>query len=292
LTRVDGRILLGSILLLLLALMAFVGPYFVGDPFKIDTIHRLRPPSADAWFGTDNFGRSVFSRTIWGGQVSLIVGLSVAVIGTALGLVIGLVAGYVRRADNSIMRVMDGIMSIPSVLLALSLVAVTGASVVTVVMAIAIPEIPRVVRLVRSVVLTIREFAYVEAASGSGSKTITILTRHILPGTLAPLIVQGTYVAASAILTESTLSFLGIGTPATIPTWGNMIATGRTFFEIAPWIILFPGVSIACAIFAINLLGDGLRDSLDPRLSRQALLKRLGKALPNTPNPVAVDSRE
>ena len=267
---INGRMVLGLFLLTVIVLIVFLGPLVLPDPNAIDTIHRLSAPSALNLFGTDNFGRSVLSRTVRGGQVSLMVGIFAAVLALAAGLVIGLVAGYIRSVDGFIMRIMDSVMAIPSILLAISLVAVTGASVTTVIMAITVPEIPRVVRLVRSVVLTVRELPFVEAAISSGSPTLLIMRRHILPFTIGPMVVQGTYTAASAILTESGLSFLGIGTPATVPTWGNMIADGRTYFTNAPWIIVFPGLGVFLAIMAINIFGDGMRDWLDPRLRRAA----------------------
>lgn len=265
--RRNRRIDIGLVLLAVLAALAILAPLIVTDPFAIDPVSRLEPPGTDAWFGTDNLGRSILSRTIYGGRISLVVGLAVAAISVVLGLAVGLVAGYQRRFDNALMRVMDGIMSIPSVLLAIALVSVTGAGVGPVIFAITLPEVPRVVRLVRSMVLTVRELPFIEAAVASGSTATRILLAHILPNTMAPLIVQATYVAASAILTEAVLSFLGIGVPSTIPTWGNMIATGRTYFVTAPWMVLCPGLAISIAVLAINVLGDGLRDRLDPRLA-------------------------
>ncbi|MGI9336657.1 MAG: ABC transporter permease, partial [Gammaproteobacteria bacterium] len=227
------------------------------------------PPSGDYWFGADFLGRDVYARTIYGGRISLAVGLAVAVISTVIGLVIGLVAGYVRWVDAVVMRIMDGLMAIPGVLLAIALISLAGASVLNVIIAISIPEIPRVVRLVRSVVLTIREQPYVEAAVSVGSRLPKILFKHILPNTIAPLIVQATYVCASAVVIEAILSFLGAGTPPEIPSWGNIMAEGRTYFQIAPWMIFFPGIFLAATVLAVNVLGDGLRDSLDPRIARR-----------------------
>ena len=204
-----------------------------------------------------------------GSKISLLVGLSAAAVSTFFGLTIGLMAGYNRLFDTIVMRFMDGIMAIPSILLAIALVSLTGASVGIVIVAISIPEIPRVVRLVRSVVLTIREQPYVEAAISVGARLPKILLRHILPNTLAPLIVQATYVCASAMITEAILSFLGAGTPPDIPSWGNIIAEGRQYFQRAPWIIFFPGIFLTITVLAVNILGDGLRDGLDPRIARQ-----------------------
>jgi peptide/nickel transport system permease protein len=221
------------------------------------------------WFGTDHLGRDVFARTVYGAQVSLYVGFAVSVMSIVLGLVIGLVSGYFRRADAVIMRLMDGLMAIPGILLAIALVALTRASVTVVIFAITIPEIPRVVRLVRSVVLSVREAPYVEAAVSSGTPVWKILLRHIVPSTVAPLIVQATYICASAILIEASLSFLGAGTPPEVPTWGSMIAQSRLFLSRAPWTIFCPGIALALVVLAVNLLGDGLRDRLDPRLARR-----------------------
>lgn len=265
--RLNARIWIAVMLLLLLAMASAFAPALVEDPFTIDTANRLQPPSSDYLLGTDNLGRSILSRTVYGGRISLVVGLAVAVISVAFGLLLGLIAGYFRKTDNVIMRFMDGVMAIPAVLLAIAVVTITGPSILTVVFAIAIPEIPRVVRLVRSLVLTIREQPFVEAAISSGSTHMKVLVRHVMRHTLSPLAVQATYVAGSAILTEAVLSFLGIGAPATIPTWGNMIANGRAYFALAPWIIFIPGISVSIAVLTINLLGDGLRDRLDPRLA-------------------------
>jgi peptide/nickel transport system permease protein len=265
----DIRIAAGLGLLVVATAAALLAPLIASDPLAFNTPGRLRPPSLDYLFGSDNFGRSIFSRTIYGAQISLTVGLTVALISVAIGLTIGMVAGFHRRLDNVIMRIMDGVMAIPAILLAIALAAITGGGVIAVIAAITVPEIPRVVRLVRSVVLTIRELPFVDAAIASGSTGTRIMLRHILPNTIAPLVVQATYVAASAILTEAVLSFLGIGTPATTPTWGNMIANGRTFFAIAPWVILFPGIGLSLVVLSVNLLGDGLRDRLDPRLAHR-----------------------
>jgi len=268
-TRRNPTIVLGSAILAFMALAAILAPLFAGDALTMLPANRLRPPSAEHWFGTDNLGRDVFARTVYGAQISLLVGLSVAGISVALGLAIGLAAGNSRRLDGPIMRVMDGIMAIPAILLAIALVSLSRASVGIVIVAIVIPEVPRVVRLVRSVVLTVREQPFVEAAISGGSRRIKILLRHILPSTVAPLIVQATYICASAILVESGLSFLGAGTPPEIPTWGNMIASSRLYLARAPWTIFFPGACLAIVVLAVNLLGDGLRDRLDPRLARR-----------------------
>jgi peptide/nickel transport system permease protein len=252
-----------------MAAVALFAPWIAGNPITFDPIDRLRPPSAEFWFGTDNLGRDVYARTVYGARISLIVGLLVAAVTIVLGLLIGLVSGFFRRLDAILMRIMDGIMAIPGILLAIALVALTRASVEVVIVAIAIPEIPRVVRLVRSVVLSVREQPYVDAAIASGTRAARILFRHILPNTVAPLIVQATYIIASAVITEAALSFLGAGVPPEIPTWGNMIADGRLFLQIAPWPIFFPGLCLAILVLAVNILGDGLRDRLDPRIARR-----------------------
>jgi len=229
----------------------------------------MQPASAEHWFGTDALGRDVFSRAVWGGRVSMIVALAVGALATVFGVLLGLIAGFVRWADGPVMRVMDGLMAIPGILLAIALMAVTRASLTTVIVAITVPEIPRVVRLVRSLSLTLREQLFVEAAHAVGTRLPVILARHVLPNMVAPLIVQATFVAASAVLIEAALSFLGVGVPAQTPSWGNMMAEGRNFVAVAFHIILYPGILLATTVLAINLLGDGLRDALDPRLARQ-----------------------
>lgn len=263
-------VVFGAFVLVVLTVMAILAPW-VGtvDPRALDPAQRLQMPSERHWLGTDFYGRDLYTRVVYGSRISLIVGVSVAALAIAIGLAIGLVAGYIRWLDAVVMRVMDGLMAIPGILLAIAMIALSGASLVTVVVAITIPDIPRVVRLVRSVVLIIREEPYVQAAIAVGTRLPNILLKHVLPNTIAPLIVQGTYVAASAILAEAILSFLGAGIPPEIPTWGNIMAEGRIYFLVAPRIILFPGVCLALTILAVNVLGDGLRDTLDPRLTKR-----------------------
>ena len=258
----------GGVLIALVALAALLAPWIAGDPIVFEPINRLKAPSAEFWLGTDSLGRDVYARLVHGARISLFVGVSVAFLAVAAGALVGLLAGYFPRVDAVLMRVMDGVMAIPAILLAIALVALLGASVKVVIIAIAIPEVPRVCRLVRSVVLSVRNLPYVEAARSNGTRVVRLLQRHVLPSTIAPLIVQATYICASAILTEAGLSFLGAGTPPEFPTWGNMIASNRMFLMLAPWTVFAPGICLALVVLAVNLLGDGLRDRLDPRISR------------------------
>src|SRR5882757_5420751 len=232
--RRNPTVTLGSFLLLAIVLVAIFAPLIApGDPQALDPIKRLRPPSRDYWFGTDMYGRNVFTRTIHGSRISLVVGALVALLSVGFGLVIGLVTGYVRTLDGVVMRVIDSLITIPDILLAIALMALFRASVTNVVIAVTVPQVPRVARLVRAVVLTIRERPYIEAAHSIGTRFRRVLTKHLLPNTIAPLIVQATYTGAAAVLTEAGLSFLGAGTPPNIPSWGNMMAEGRSFFQIA-----------------------------------------------------------
>jgi peptide/nickel transport system permease protein len=268
--RKHPTLIVGGLLLIAVAAIALGAPWLAThDVQDIDPLARLQPPSAEHRFGTDALGRDVWSRAVLGGRVSLIVGITVAVLSSAIGIVLGLVAGFVRPIEGFVMRVMDGLMAIPGILLAIALMAVTRASLTTVIVAITVPEVPRVVRLVRSLALTLREQLFVEAAHAIGTRLPAILWRHVLPNMMAPLIVQATFIAASAVLIEAALSFLGVGVPAQIPSWGNMMAEGRNFVAVAFHIILYPGILLALTVLAINLLGDGLRDALDPRLARQ-----------------------
>jgi peptide/nickel transport system permease protein len=268
--RRHPTIVIGGGIVTLMVAMALFAPYLgTVDPQALAPARRLKWPSATYWFGTDMLGRDVYSRTIYGSRVSLTIGISVAVLSIGLGLFIGLVSGFNRWVDAIVMRVMDGLMSIPAILIAIALMALNRASMQNVIFAITVAEIPRVTRLVRSVVLTLREQPYVEAAIASGTGKIQILWRHILPNTMAPVLVQGTFIAASAMITEAILSFIGAGTPPNIPSWGNIMAEGRSLFQIAYYIVMFPGIMLSVAVLGINLLGDGLRDALDPRLARR-----------------------
>ena len=267
--RNNPTVAIGGALLLALVLIGIFAPYlWTVDPTALAPARRLRAPSVDHWFGTDALGRDVYSRVIYGTRVSLTVGLSVALLATLAGLAIGLVSGFVRWADGIVMRVMDGLMSIPPILLAIALMALTRGSVGNVIMAITVAEIPRVSRLVRGVVLSLREQAYVDAAVASGTRTPMIILRHILPNTMAPMLVQATYVCASAMIVESILSFIGAGTPPTIPSWGNIMAEGRALWQVKPYIVFFPAAFLSVTVLAVNLVGDGLRDALDPRMAK------------------------
>jgi peptide/nickel transport system permease protein len=259
----------GGALLILMLLMAVFSPYLgTVDPTALAPARRTRPPSADHWFGTDMLGRDLYSRVVYGSRVSLTVGFSVATLASIVGLVIGLFSGFVRWADAILMRVMDGLMSIPPILLAVALMALTRGSVGNVITAITIAEIPRVSRLVRGVVLTLRDQPYVDAAVAAGTRTPMIILRHILPNTLAPMTVQATYICASAMIVEAILSFIGAGTPPIIPSWGNIMAEGRALWQVKPFIVFFPAAFLSVTVLAVNLLGDGLRDALDPRLAK------------------------
>jgi peptide/nickel transport system permease protein len=267
--RNNPTVAIGGALLLALVLIGIFAPYlWTVDPTALAPSRRLRAPSADHWFGTDALGRDIYSRVMYGTRVSLTVGLSVALLATLAGLTIGLVSGFVRWADGIVMRIMDGLMSIPPILLAIALMALTRGSVGNVIMAITVAEIPRVSRLVRSVVLSLREQAYVDAAIASGTRAPMIILRHILPNTMAPMLVQATYVCASAMIVESILSFIGAGTPPTIPSWGNIMAEGRALWQVKPYIVFFPAAFLSVTVLAVNLVGDGLRDALDPRMAK------------------------
>lgn len=285
--RVRGNlsVRIGGTVMLLLVLVSLAAPWLgTVDPSLFDPASRDLLPGKTGeittlegeqlqhrfLMGSDSFGRDIYSRVIYGTQVSLIVGLFTAVVALAIGIVLGLLAGFLRRLDGPLMRVMDGVMAIPAILIAIALVAMWRGSLSTVVIAIAIPEIPRVTRLVRSLVLTIREEPYVEAAISLGTPTWKVMWRHILPNCVAPLVVQGTFICAAGILTEAALSFLGVGLPPDIPTWGNVMAEGRAQFNEYPHNIFFPGIFLAVTVLAVNILGDGLRDTLDPKMAKRS----------------------
>lgn len=258
------------VILTLIVGMAIFAPWIAShDPVALAPAFRLKPPSAEFWLGTDAYGRDLFARVVYGARISLMVGLGVTLMSVLIGLPLGLLAGYFRSLDAILMRVMDGLMAIPGILLAIAIVSLSSAGIWTVMVAIMVPEIPQVVRLVRSRVLSAREEPYVEAAILTGTSTFRVLTRHLMPNTLAPLIVQSTYICASAILTEAILSFLGAGIGTEIPTWGNIISEGRVYFQLKPSLVLWPGLLLSLCILSINLLGDVVSDALDPRLKKR-----------------------
>jgi peptide/nickel transport system permease protein len=273
---------IGAAVLLLMTLIGLFAPWLgTIEPTAINPSTRNRVPGFERTIraddgtttvfkhrmGTDSLGRDVYSRVVYGARVSLLIAVSVASVAIAIGLVIGLIAGYVRPLDGIIMRFMDGLMAIPGILLAIAVVSLFRSGLTSVIIAIIVPEIPRVVRVVRSIVLSVREEPYVEAAIMQGTRLPKLMVRHILPNTIAPLIVQGTFIAASAILVEAILSFLGIGIPPEIPTWGNIMAEGRNLFRVFPHNILYPGIFLGITVLAVNMLGDGLRDTLDPKMT-------------------------
>jgi peptide/nickel transport system permease protein len=253
--------------MLLMVTIALAAPWISShDPLRLNPIERLRAPSADHWFGTDEFGRDVYSQVIFGARTSLLVGGMVMVCSSLVGIILGLAAGYYRTLDNVLMRITDGLMAFPGIVLAIALMASLGPQVANVVIALSLVYMPRMARLIRSAVLVAREMPYVEAAKASGAADRHIALKHILPNCIPPLIVQGTFIFAYAVLAEATLSFLGVGAPPYIPSWGNVISGGRLFIREAPWISLFPGIAIVITCLGLNLFGDGLRDALDPRL--------------------------
>jgi peptide/nickel transport system permease protein len=267
--RKHPSVAIGGFLLLAMIFIAVFAPLlFTVDPTAISTARRTRVPSELYWFGTDMLGRDIYSRVVYGARVSLIVGFSVAILASVVGLAIGLFSGFVRWADGIVMRIIDGMMSIPPILLAIALMALTRGSVGNVIIAITVAEIPRVARLVRSVVLSLREQPYVEAAISNGARVPRIIWKHILPNTIAPMTVQATYICASAMIIEAILSFIGAGVPPATPSWGNIMAEGRALWQVRPHIVFFPALFLSITVLAVNLLGDGLRDSLDPRLAK------------------------
>ena len=278
----NGAVRFGLVVLSVLVILAILAPVLgTVDPAWLDAINMNKEPMSRVdwtsedfqtvartlYMGTDSFGRDIYSRVLYGTRVSLIVGVAVAIVSLIIGTFLGLMAGYFRRVDAILMRVMDGMMAIPGILLAIALVAAWGAQLGTVIIAITVPEIPRVTRLVRALVLSIREEPYIEAAISVGTPTWKILLKHVLPNSVAPMVVQGTYVCASAILLEAILSFLGLGLPSEIPTWGNIMAEARVVFSSAPHNMWFPGIFLALTVLAVNMLGDGLRDTLDPKFN-------------------------
>jgi len=265
----DKGAVFGGSVMLFLVVVAFAAPLLTpADPMWMDPLNRLRPPSRAHPFGTDSSGRDIFSMVIYGARISLIVGLSVMIFSSLAGVVIGLLSGFFKTLDNIIMRINDGMMAFPSILLAIAMMAVLGPRVSNIVIALGVVYTPRMARIIRSVTLSCRAITYVEAATALGVRDLVIAFRHILPNCVPPMIVQGTFVFAFSVLDESSLSFLGVGAPPYIPSWGNVISMGRLLMIEAPWISLFPGFAILITVLALNLLGDGLRDSLDPRMQK------------------------
>jgi len=258
--------LVGAVLMLGMLLTGTLAPLIGGDPGLMDVAGRLQAPGRAHWFGTDDVGRDVFSRVVYGARLSLLVGAAVVVFSFAVGVVCGLVAGFYRRLDNPVMRVMDGLMAFPAIVLAIALMAALGASVINVIVAIGVVYSPRVARVVRGSVLVIRETSYVEAARALGAADLVLMGRHVLPNCLSPVIVQASFVFAAAVLTEAALSFLGVGVPPYVPSWGVILAEGRLYIQQAPWLVIYPGVAIMLTIFGLNMFGDGLRDLLDPKI--------------------------
>jgi peptide/nickel transport system permease protein len=260
---------IGGALLAVMIAIAILSPYVVNaDPRALSPASRLLAPSAAHWFGTDQLGRDMFARVLWGARVSLSVGISVAVLASLIGTAVGMLSASSRGLDAVVMRVMDGVMSIPAILLAIALMAVAGGSVLNVIVAVTIVEIPRVARLVRGIVLSLREQPYVEAAVAAGTTQPMIVVRHLLPGIVAPLTVQATFIWATAMILEAALSFIGAGTPPSTPSWGNILADARALWQIRPTLIFFPAGFLFVTLLAVNMLGDGLRDLLDPRQTR------------------------
>jgi peptide/nickel transport system permease protein len=262
-------VLVGSIVFTIIVLLGVFAPLLAEHgPNALAIRDRLQPPSAEHWLGTDDLGRDIWSRTIYGARLSLIVGLATGQLATLAGTILALVAGYYRWLDEVIMRILDGLMALPGVLLAITIMAAVGPRVENIILALSLVYLPRCARVARSAVLVVREHTYVEAARALGARDRVMMLRHILPGTISPVLVQGTYVFATAILLESSLTFLGVGTPPEIPSWGAMLSEGRLHMRNAPWMTIFPGVVLALTVLSVNLIGDGLRDALDPRMRR------------------------
>jgi peptide/nickel transport system permease protein len=264
--RITPHVTIGALLLLLILIMAIAAPLLTPlDPQAVAPEQRLAPPNGAHLAGTDNFGRDLFSRTVYGARVSLLVGVLVAVLATLVGTILGLIAGYYPRIDRVLMRLMDSLMAFPAVVLAVAIMAAVGPQVSNVVIALSVVYMPRIARLVRSVVLVVREMQYIEAARSVGLQDGRILLRHILPNCLSVLSVQSTFIFAEAVLAEAALSFLGVGTPPFIPSWGIILGEARTYIRDAPWMMLLPGLCLSITVLGLNVVGDGLRDLLDPR---------------------------
>ena len=260
----------GLVLFLIIAVTAILAPWITDvDPNRLSMRNKFKPPGEGWIFGTDSFGRSLRSRVVWGAQLSMLIGASVVALNAVFGILIGAAAGYFRRIDNLLMRINDALMAFPAILLAIAVTSVLGPSTFNVILALGIVYIPRTARIVRSSVIVLREMEFVQAAVAAGAGHWRILTRHILPNAMAPVIVQLSFLFAFAVLSEATLSFLGVGAVPPTPTWGNIMSEGRDFMREAPWIITIPGIALMITVMGLNFLGDGLRDVLDPRLRIQ-----------------------
>lgn len=269
LVRSRPTLAIGLVILIALTVLAVLAPWVAPySPVKLSIANRMKPPSGAHWFGTDEFGRDVLSRAIYAGRVSLLVGFAVVVVSSLLGVTLGLIAGFFKRLDTPVARLIDAMMAFPEILLAISLVAALGPSLINVIVALSIVYAPRLARIVRASTLVIRELPYVEAARALGVSTPRILISHVLRNLISPVLVQGSFVFASAMLAEAALSFLGVGVNPEIPTWGNMINAGRDYVGTADWLMLFPGIAIVLAVLSLQMIGDGLRDLLDPRLRK------------------------
>lgn len=276
--RINKLAFVSAIVLIVITLSTITASLWVPfSPYEMDAVNKLLPPSAEHWFGTDNFGRDIFSRIIYAARISLSVGALVAIIATITGTISGLVSGYYPKVDNIFMRVIDGVMSIPAILLALALVAALGGSLSTITISLSFAFWPVMTRVVRSSTLQIRNIQFIEAAQSTGIKDLRIMFRYILPNAIAPIIVQGTFIFAKAVLAEAALSFLGVGIEPPTPTWGNMLGDSRDFLTIMPWYSIFPGIAIVITVLALNILGDGLRDLMDPHKNKSKKRKRKKK---------------
>lgn len=267
----NRAMLLGAIILVIVVVAAILAPWIAPyAPNKLSVVNKLKPPSATNFFGADEFGRDIFSRAIFAGRISLLVSLGVVVISTILGVMLGVAAGFFRALDAPISRLLDAMMSFPDILLAIALVAALGPSLSTVILALGITYAPRLARIIRGSTLVLRELPYIEAAIAMGLPTWQILARHVLLNLASPILVQATFVFASAMLAEASLSFLGVGVSTDMPTWGTMLASGREYMNNAPWLMVFPGLAIVFSVLSLQLLGDGLRDLVDPRLAKES----------------------
>ncbi|MBB6181257.1 peptide/nickel transport system permease protein [Rhizobium flavum] len=267
----NRAVLLGTVILVVVILAALLAPWVAPyAPNKLSIVNKLKPPSMTNLFGTDEFGRDIFSRAIFAGRISLLVSLGVVAISTVLGVILGVAAGFFRSLDAPISRLLDAMMSFPDILLAIALVAALGPSLSTVIIALGITYAPRLARIVRGSTLVLRELPYIEAAVAMGLPTWQILARHVLLNLASPILVQATFVFASAMLAEASLSFLGVGVSTDMPTWGTMLASGREYMNNAPWLMIFPGLAIVFSVLSLQLLGDGLRDLVDPRLAKES----------------------